>query len=269
MNMKLSDAEIDSYRRDGFLIITDFLTDTELASWRNAVDASVGQHIRQKAPNNQKQEGYYKHVFLQCVNIWKTSRKIKQIATDSRIGKLATDLAGTSGVHLYHDHALIKEPWANPTNFHLDNPYDPYDSRQAIMLWVALDDVTVQNGCMYLLPGTHLKSHFKFTGVLEREGVGGLFEEYPDWVEIEPYVAEVKAGDAVFVSGMIAHAAGPNMTPRPRRAYAMLYMPEGATFNGRRSGLPYELVEKLKVGDVIPNHEQLPLLFSYGSNTPT
>ena len=82
-------------------------------------------------------------------------------------------------------------------------------------------------------------------------------------MEIEPYVAEVKAGDAVFVSGMIAHAAGPNMTPRPRRAYAMLFMPEGATFNGRRSSLSYELAEKLEVGAIIPEHEHLPLLFSY------
>ena len=95
------------------------------------------------------------------------------MATDPRVGKLATDLAGTSGVHLYHNHALIKGPWANPTNFHIDNAYDPYDYRQAIMLWVALDDATVQNGWMYLLPGTHLESHFRFTGVLEREGVGG------------------------------------------------------------------------------------------------
>ncbi len=269
MNTNLSHTEIDFYRRNGYLVITDFLTEAELGSWRDAVGESVDEHIRQKAPNNQKEEGYYKHVFIQCVNIWKTSEKIKQIATDHRVGKLATELAGTSGVHLYHDHALIKEPWANPTNFHIDNPYDPYDSQQSIMLWVALDDATIQNGCMYLLPGTHLKSRFDFTGILEREGVGGLFEEYPDWVEMEPYVAEVRAGDAVFISGMVAHAAGPNMTPRPRRAYAMLFMPEGATYNGRRSGLPYELVEKLKTGDVIPHHEHLPLLFSHNSESPT
>ena len=74
------------------------------------------------------------------------------------------------------------------------------------MLWVALDDATVQNGCMYLLPEPHLQSHFRFTGVLEREGVCGLFEEYPDWMEIGPYVAEVRAGDAVFVSGMVSRA---------------------------------------------------------------
>ena len=269
MNTHRSGAEVDLYRRNGFLVVSDFLTRSELECWRDAVHESVDEHIRLEAPNNQKEDGYYKHVFIQCVNIWKTNEKIKQIATDPRLGKLATDLAGTSGVHLYHDHALIKEPWANPTNFHIDNPYDPYDSRQAIMLWVALDDATMQNGCMYLLPGTHLRSHFKFTGVLEREGVGGLFDEYPDWMGLEPYVAEMKAGDAVFLSGMIAHAAGPNMTPRPRRAYAMLFMPQGATYNGRRSGLPYELVEKLKVGDVIPHHEELPLLFSYGSDNLT
>ena len=108
MNIKLSDAELDSYRRKGFLVVTDFLTKAELTSWRDAGGESVDEHIRQKAPSNQKEQGYYKHVFIQCVNIWKTSDKIRRMATDPRVGKLATDLSGTSGVHLYHDHALIK-----------------------------------------------------------------------------------------------------------------------------------------------------------------
>ena len=53
------------------------------------------------------------------------------------------------------------------------------------------------------------------------------------------------------------------MTTGPRRAFAMLFMPEDATFNGKKSALPDEVFAKLKVGDVLADDEHLPLVFSY------
>ena len=73
----------------------------------------------------------------------------------------------------------------------------------------------------------------------------------------------MKAGAGVFISGMVDHVAGPNMTTCPRRAFAMLFVPEGATFNGKKSALPDELFAKLKVSDVLDDDEHLPLLFSH------
>ena len=37
-------------------------------------------------------------------------------------GQMAADLAGVEGIRIWHDQALIKEAWANPTAWHLDNP---------------------------------------------------------------------------------------------------------------------------------------------------
>ncbi len=73
----------------------------------------------------------------------------------------------------------------------------------------------------------------------------------------------MKVGDGVFINGMVAHAAVPNMTTHPRRAFAMLFMPEDATFNGKKSALPDEVFEKLEVGDVLADDKHLPLVFSY------
>ena len=265
MNTQLTSNQITSYRENGFLIIDDLLNGAELSLWRSSVDEAIEQHLnRPDAHHNQKgEESYYKNVFVQCVNLWKTSERVKELILVPTLGQLATDLAGTSGVRLYHDHAMVKHPWANPTNFHVDNPYDPFYSHQAIMLWVALDDATVQNGCLYFLPGTHKTSGFEIGGSLGEAGIGELFREYPEWSEIEPCAAEMKAGAGVFISGMVAHAAGPNMTRHPRRAFAMLFMPEDATFNGKKSALPDELFARLEVGDVLADDVHLPLIFSY------
>ena len=210
MNTQLTSDQIVFYRENGFLIINDFLAGSELSSWQNAVDEAVAQHVSlSDTHHNQRgEDGYYKNVFVQCVNLWKTSGQIKQLILAPQLGKLAADLAGTSGVRLYHDHAMIKQPWANPTNFHVDNPYDPFYSHQAIMFWVALDDTTVQNGCLYFLPGTHKMSHFEVGGSLGQAGIGELFREYPQWSEIEPYAAEMKAGAGVLISELLSLTIG-------------------------------------------------------------
>ena len=181
MNTQLTDQQIEFYGETGFLVIDEFLADTELASWRQAVDEAVAQRVgRSGTYHNQRgEDDYYKNVFVQCVNLWQTSEKIKQLVLDPQLGRLAADLAGVKGVRLYHDHALVKQAWANPTNFHVDNPYDPFYSHQAIMLWIALDNTTVQNGCLYFLPGTHKTSQFEVGGDLGQVGIGELFRQYP------------------------------------------------------------------------------------------
>ena len=76
------------------------------------------------------------------------------------------------------------------------------------MFWVALDDTTVQNGCLYFLPGTHKMSHFEVGGSLGQAGIGELFREYPQWSEIEPYAAEMKAGAGVLISELLSLTIG-------------------------------------------------------------
>ena len=55
----------------------------------------------------------------------------------------------------------------------------------------------------------------------------GIFEVYPDWAQQIAVPATMKAGDCSFHSGLLAHAAGANMTPGRRRAMTCAYMPDG------------------------------------------
>ena len=153
-------------------------------------------------------------------------------------------------------------PWASPTTWHTDNPGDPYFSHQSIMLWLALDDATLQNGCLYFMPGSHQSARFETGSGTSHARIDALFDAYPQWREIEPVAVEVRAGAALFLSGMVAHAAGPNMTHGRRRAFSILFMPAGAVFNGRQSALPDAVASRLEVGDPIIDDEHLPLLYS-------
>ena len=153
----LTPPQIDAYERDGYLLLPGFLDGGELERWRRAVDDGVARLVGNADPDiklfdNQDRDDFYRDVFVQCVNMWKGSRLVRELVLDERLGRLAAELVGAPGMRLYHDHALVKNPWANPTNWHLDNPSDPYFSHQSTMLWIALDDATLQNGCLHFLP---------------------------------------------------------------------------------------------------------------------
>ena len=263
----LTAEQVRSYREAGFLVIRDLLDAAALERWRAAVDEGVARQLGNpraelKVFDNQGRDNDYARVFVQCVNMWKVSGALRELVLDARLGKLAADLAGMDGVRLYHDHALIKNAWANPTTWHTDNPVDPFFSHHSIMLWIALDDATLQNGCLYVLPGSHRTSRFDAGGATSSARIDALFDAYPEWRAIEPVPIEVGSGGAVFLSGMVAHAAGPNMTRGRRRAFSILFMPDDAMFNGQQSALPDAVASRLQIGDPIADDEHLPLLYS-------
>jgi ectoine hydroxylase-related dioxygenase (phytanoyl-CoA dioxygenase family) len=184
---------------------------------------------------------------------------MRELIYDRRIAQMAGELAGVSGLRVWHDQALIKPPYGNPTAWHLDNPYWSFSSRDSISVWIALDDATLANGCMSYLPGTHQTARFDNAGI--GPNLGGLFKIYPEWLKIDPVAVPVPAGSAVFHNGLTAHAAGANMTNKPRRAMTCGFMPDGATFNGTRNILPEALFKKYKRGDVLNDEAFNPLIW--------
>ncbi len=261
----LTPAQIATYRTGGFLVIEGFLTPAELAAWRAAVDEAVAaRNARrpQTAPPSREQQ-YYDNVFVQRINLWQDHAGVRALMFDPRLGRMAAELAGVAGIRIWHDQALIKPPWGNPTAWHLDDPYWSFDSRDAISLWVALDDATLSNGCLYYLPGTHRSARFDNVGI--GENTGALFAVYPEWSAIEAVPAPVRAGSCVWHNGLVAHAAGANMTPRPRRAMTCAYMPDGCTFNGKRNILTDEQLARLRVGDPLRDERQNPLVYADGA----
>lgn len=89
-----------------------------------------------------------------------------------------------------------------------------------------------------------------------------LFDVYPEWRELEAVPIELKAGSASIHNGMIAHGAGPNVTPKPRRAMVCIYMPDGMKFNGIQNILSSEQMTELEVGDSLNDNDQHPVVWS-------
>ncbi|HRA66364.1 MAG TPA: phytanoyl-CoA dioxygenase family protein, partial [Caldilinea sp.] len=152
MNTNISHEEVDFYRKNGYVVMHDFLSQEELQEWRDAVTDAVAERGQQRILGQMgKPNEYYENVFVQRVNLWQDNPKVRKLMLDARLGKIAATLAGVEGIRIWHDQALIKKPYANPTAWHLDNPYWSFYSRDALTIWVALDDVTIENGCLWFL----------------------------------------------------------------------------------------------------------------------
>jgi len=275
MKTEISDAQIESYQTNGFLCIENFLDTAELETWRSVTDDAVAQRLEASKnsgawgvdPNALTNQGdddsYYSQVFTQCVRLADTHEGMRNLMYDARLGQVAGTLAQVDGIRIWHDQALIKPPFGNATAWHLDNPYWSFSSPNSLSIWVALDDATLANGCMWYLPGTHKQARYENVGIGHNQR--DLFKVYPEWQHIETQSAACPAGSVVFHNGLTAHGAGANMTARPRRAMTCAYMPDGSTFNGEQNVLPKNYFESLKIGDTLNNDEQNPLIWKHGA----
>jgi ectoine hydroxylase-related dioxygenase (phytanoyl-CoA dioxygenase family) len=268
MRNELSQQDIAQYRRDGFIVIENFLSTEELELWRAALDEAVAKRNGNKMPDRKEVYGkgddadksYYDNVFDQLINLWQDNEKIKKIMLDERIGKMAAELSGCNGIRIWHDQALIKKPWANPTSWHLDTPYWSFSDRRALSIWVALDDATYENGCLFFIPGSYNQTTFENPGI--GKNMGAIFTTYPEFKTSKSIAAPMKAGSCSFHNGLTIHGAHANMTPGYRRAMTCAYMPDGNTFNGTPNILPDDVVSRLKVGDLLNDDTLTPLIYS-------
>jgi len=118
MNTTVTQEQIDFYRENGFVVLHDFLTPEELETWRDAGDGAVrrrGERRQLHHKDNKYRGTYYDYIFVQRLNLWKDNPAVKDLILDPRIGRMATELARTDGMRVWHDQALIKQPWANAT----------------------------------------------------------------------------------------------------------------------------------------------------------
>ncbi len=270
MKSNITSEQIEFYQQNGYLLVENFLDEEELAHWRKAVTEAIKQRNGRKFAFGDAKTGeddginkdsdYYGKVFDQMINLWQTNDAVTEIMLDQRIGKMAADLAGWKGTRIWHDQALIKRPWANPTSWHLDTPFWSFSDRRALSIWVALDDATLENGCLYFIPGSFQKTTFVNPGI--GKNMDAIFEMYPQFLNTESVSVPMKAGSCSFHNGLTIHGAGANMTNGYRRAMTCAYMPDGAVFNGIKNILTDEQVSNLKIGDLLNDPAQNPLIYS-------
>jgi ectoine hydroxylase-related dioxygenase (phytanoyl-CoA dioxygenase family) len=92
------------------------------------------------------------------------------------------------------------------------------DNNPIITVWTALDDATVETGCMQIVPGSHK------LGILN-EGHYTSEEDQKTYCTEEKIVdLEAATGEAILLNNWLLHRSAVNQTRQPRRAFSVTYM---------------------------------------------
>jgi phytanoyl-CoA hydroxylase len=159
-----------------------------------------------------------------------------RFSRDPRLAALASEL-GLVRPLLVQSMYIFKQPFiGGEVVAHQDQTFLWTDPPTVTGLWFALEDATIDNGCMWALPGGHLteparKRFHRVAG--EHGGEGGTAFEILDPRELPTagmVPLEVPKGSCVVLHGLLPHRSGANSSPRSRHAYSLHVIEEGSTW---------------------------------------
>ena len=145
---------IASLQQKGHAVVRGLASADEIAVYRPAIETAVLKYAERAAPLSERDT--YGKAFLQVPNLWTRNPTIKDFVYSPRFAKVAADLLGVSGVRLYHDQALYKEPGGGHTPWHQDQNYWPLDTDETVTMWMPLVDIPAEVGSMTFANGSHL-----------------------------------------------------------------------------------------------------------------
>ncbi len=136
-------------------------------------------------------------------------------------------------IALWTSHFISKDPFTGrATPWHEDSAFwngrfDTYD--HIVTVWLALGPSNRSNGCMRVIPGTHLDGGFHDNYVPTDMTVQTFHAEIPDVDEDRAVYFELERGQFSLHDGRIVHGAAANTSPVRRTGYTMRYFPASVT----------------------------------------
>ncbi len=238
----VDDELVEAFRRDGYVVVPDLLTDEERERFHAVVSAAVAARTVDDH-RTLEERSRYEQSFVQCQNLWEDVPEVRPLTFHPRLGQAAAELIGAEAVRLWHDQALVKQGAGRETDPHQDQPYWPIAEPLTLTAWVPFEGSTRASGCMGYVPGSHRSGMRRFVNIFWGEPEDILAR--PELDGVEPVLVEVPPGSVAFHHGLTVHLARPNTTDRPRTVHTMIYFADGCTRSGT---LPHPCVDRPGIG---------------------
>lgn len=229
----------ERYRHDGFAVLEGILADSEISALNaEAVRVCRGDlgHIggRFSRAEERQSDDEVLRQYICIHNPHKVSRIMLDAMRAPAVANILTRLIGPN-VKAMQSMLFIKAEGKPGQAWHQDEYFIPTRDRSLTAVWMALDDATVQNGCLWVLPGSHRR------GVIypDREHDDPRFDctieafSFP-YSDDDAVPLEVAAGSAVIFNGYLLHRSLPNVSRGYRRALVNHYMSAESLLPWRR-----------------------------------
>jgi ectoine hydroxylase-related dioxygenase (phytanoyl-CoA dioxygenase family) len=215
------------YKRDGFLVVESLLPSDLIGTLRERI-TDVGAD---RVPGFPQRDIEFEPSSDGGVS--KTPRKINRCAENdsvfmsaacrNEILDIVEPLIGPD-IKLFGSQCFMKPPGGVQKPYHQDSAYFTIEPLSLVTCWIALDEVTVDNGCMWVIPGSHADGIYDHSQPWEVAGRVDM--QVPDGsVALSREVPiTLSAGSCSFHHSVLLHRSGPNQTDSHRRGLAVHYM---------------------------------------------
>ncbi|MCG8608321.1 phytanoyl-CoA dioxygenase family protein [bacterium] len=136
-------------------------------------------------------------------------------------------------IGLWSSHFISKEPYkGRATPWHEDSAYwaGRFDRMDKIVtVWLSLDVSDQSNGCMKVIPGSHLTGDSKYEAVDQTDFT--FDRQITDMAIGKPLYLELQKNQCSFHDARIVHGADANTSSRRRSGYTMRYFSQSMRFN--------------------------------------
>ena len=272
----LTPAQIDAFRRDGFLVVEEglipertleLLRERYLRLFEGEYETGIRPDEVNWVPGRDPEDRT-----RQLCNAWKADTVIAAQVLSERIGRLSAQLMGYRGVRILQDNVLWKPPGTKAIGFHQDSSYADYlVPPEMVTCWMSLDETEADAGPLELVRGSHrwpksapARSQFHAPD----DWLAGARAAAPPGEELETVPVVVKAGGGSFHHGLTWHGSAPNTNAtRARMALVSHFVPVETRFHETNVDVTYSRYRRR--GDLSLDESFFPIVWDEsGYRTP-
>lgn len=218
----LNDEQLAQFERDGFLVIEDFLAPEEVARVKADI-ARVSEEVKNaegdfQGFNFERADGgsyvdskeIRKGVLRKIQGAVQFVPEVRNVFTGDKMLDCMEDLMGPN-IYYHSSKVMFKPPGGSAKPWHQDAAYwRAFDPNQ-ITVWIAIDDATEENGCVWAIPGSHKLGHIPH---VKRELQ--VEESQIDLTKAAP--VPVPAGGLLIFHSLVLHMSEKNTSDKTRWA---------------------------------------------------
>jgi ectoine hydroxylase-related dioxygenase (phytanoyl-CoA dioxygenase family) len=237
----ISSEDARRFRDEGFFILESVVPDQDLKTLRGECQRLIDDRDREmdrlgvdSLDLDHRGRRYFVHAYGK-------SPAVQRFLFSNLMARIAKAALGDT-LYVFNEQYVVKAAERGMKfGWHQDSGFIPYAHQPYLTCWITLDDVTEENGTVYLLPYSRAGTREVVEHVRDEEtnDMIGYFGDDPG----DPVV--VPAGSIACFSSTVFHRSGPNTTDRMRRVYLAQYSAEPILSEDRSQ--PRHLAEPLQL----------------------
>ncbi len=209
----------EQFWRDGVVVLEDLFTKAELAPISDEVDRVIRREVTYVPDADLVYEpgtDRLRNAFR--LHLYETL--FLRFAGHPRLARVLKEILGEP-VRLYGSQVFAKPArvgTAVPP--HQDMPYWPFSPDDMLSSWIALDDSTLENGCVRFRLGSHKMGRLPHAP----SGVAGNSLGLVPTIDLPEFAAVIRRGSCVLHHSLTVHESAPNLSEHARRGLVYVYM---------------------------------------------